>query len=156
MEMFHQMDFTNLQRLRRKNEMKKIKFAISALAIAATCSVVGVHASTSGYRTVKVTSGDAVEIARNSKSSSTARAGAWLSAIGAPDTIGFWAYDYNSGSYLTYFTVTESSSVAAVTYGSGAYTSGQSGYAGRGVKGLTRSVTFSLGEFPINTNFDFY
>lgn len=137
--------------------MKKMKVFATIGAMLLTCSMVSTYASTSGWKEVRVGSGNAVNVATGYKSTNTALAGAWLSAIGEPDTIIYWAYESSSsGGLLASWNVMESSSPNGTTYNSGKYVSGTSSSVGKGVEVIAKSKNFSFGTYPIQTQINFY
>lgn len=136
--------------------MKKMKLIATMSTMILTCSMVSAYASYSGYKTVQVNSGNAVTVATGTKTESQAYTGAWLSTIGEPDAIMYWAYSADSTELLTNWVVTEHPTVAGTTYDVGVYRSGVSSYVGKGVKVIARARDASWGSFPINTNVNFY
>lgn len=135
--------------------MKKIKFAISVLAIATTCSVVGVSAVESGWINMSVNSLNATTVTSRNKSTNVARMGATLTRQGDPDTIIFYAHS-SSGSLYTNFDVTESSSWDRPQTSNEAVYYAGSGTTGTYVRAAAQSRDFSVGGFPITTKINFY
>lgn len=137
--------------------MKKMKVFATIGAMLLTCSMVSTYASTSGWKEVQVNSNNAVYVYSSSKTTNSPYTGAYLSAIGAPDTILYWAYGTSSDSeLLTSWSVTEGTSAHQTTYGSGKYISGASSYVGKGVKVTAKARDFCFGSFPIQTDVNFY
>lgn len=135
--------------------MKRIKFAISALAIATTCSVVGVSAIESGWVNMSVNSLNATTVTSRNKTTNVARMGATLTRQGDPDTIIFYAHS-SSGSLYTNFDVTESNDWdRPQTYNEAGYYAGN-GASGTYVRAAAQSRDFSVGGFPIATRINFY